>query len=658
MVPLQEFEPLKPAEGILLDAALKGEQCSFGGARPSSATEANEVRADFLRFLALGGENRRAVHESGIRIQGAFISGAINLDGATRVRPLWIENSTIGGEFHFSDAETKIVSLCGTAVSGIRGDSVIVDGSLLLRGTVIDGSLRLFGAEITGTLSCAGCTIGGKPWKTQRLAADLETVTIGGNLELREDFRANGLILLDNAEIGGTFDCTGGQFFAGFNETHPGDASRWDPAIRRTMKCHRLNLKGSLYLRDCGCDGEASFSGAQIGGDIDCRNGQFKSAGNGDSTALRFTRVDAGGNVYLSAGFEAKGKVQVNGAIVRGNIDCRGGSFSVPHSISHDAAAPGQAFSEDALSLVNATVSGALILASMEGKNESPAVFNGSLDLKSARIHVLVDSPQAWPEPKHSNGLCNVIHLDGFTFERFGGGAPVEASIRKNWLKRQPPAHLGRDFKPQPFEQLIKVLRDMGHPEEAQRLAMERQGYLVRRRLARWAAGPRGALDALGALLWAMTGGLLIGHGYRPLRVLFIMAAVGLACGFYFKLAAEQGVFAPRDSQVFLAEQFKDCRPEAHGNWTQCVSIAGQKFAEYPQFDPWIYSFNVLLPVVDLQQEKSWVPMQKEVNFTVGGRTVTVPGWGTNALVLAELMFGWVASLLAIATFSGLVKTE
>ncbi len=658
MVALQEFEPLKPAERKLLDAALKGEQCSFSGARPATPTEENEVRADFLRFLALGGENRTAVHDSGIRIQGAYISGAVNLAGATKVRPLWIENCTIGGEFHFSDAKTKVVSLEGTFVAGIRGDGVRVDGALLLRHALVEGSLQLFGAEIAGTLACAGCIIEGRPWRAQRLSADLETVTIGGNLELRDGFRANGLVLLDNAEIGGTLDCTKGEFFARVDDTPATDGGRWEPAIRRSMKCHRLHLKGSLYLRGCACDGEASFTGAQIGGDADFRNGRFQAAGNIGTTALRLTRIELAGNMYLANGFEAKGKVQLDGAIVRGNIDCRGGTFSVPHLASHDAAAFGEEFSQDAVSLVSAKVAGALIIAPIEGKKELPAVFNGSLDLKSAHIHVLVDSPEAWPKRKHSNGLRNVIHLDGFTYERFGGGAPIGAHTRKKWLKRQPPAHIGRDFKPQPFAQLIKVLRDMGHPEEAQRLAMKREDFLIRRRLARWRAGPRGAVDALVALLWATTGGLLIGHGYRPMRVLFIMAAVAVVCGSYFKIAAGQGAFAPRDSQVFLSADFAKCRPEAGGNWTKCAEIAGQKFAEYPQFNPWVYSFNVLLPVIDLHQEKAWVPMQKEVSIGLGGRSVTLPGWWTNALVLAELAFGWVASLLAVAAFSGLVKTE
>src|SRR5271157_4821860 len=288
MVSLQEFEPLKPAERKLLDAALKGEQCSFGTPRPGSATEANEVRADFLRFLALGGENRTAVHESGIRVQGAFVSGAVNLDGATKVRPLWIEDCTISGEFSFSDAETKVVSLERTAVSSIRGDGVMIDGSLLLRGTLIDGSLQLFGAEIMGSLSCTGGRIEGRRWRSQRLAADLITVTIGGNAEFRSGFFANGLIQFDDSEIGGTFDCSGGTFLSGF-DAESQQVSRWDAAIR-ALKCHRLNLKGSLYLRDCESEGEISFSGAQIGGDIDCRNGHFRCAGNSNTTALRFTR--------------------------------------------------------------------------------------------------------------------------------------------------------------------------------------------------------------------------------------------------------------------------------------------------------------------------------------------------------------------------------
>ena len=656
MVTLQEFVPLKAAEQKLLAVASTGKQCSFGGTRPDAPTGENLIRADFVRFLALGGDGAASVHEGGLKIQGAYIEGTINLDGTTKVRPLWIVDSTITGEFSFADAETKVVSLDRTAVSSIRGDGVMIDGSLLLRDTLIDGSLQLFGAEIMGTLSCTGCRIEGRRWRSQRLAVDLITATIGGNVEFRNGFFANGHIQLDNSEIGGTFDCSEGRFLSAF-DSQAQYLSRWDAAIR-AVKCHRLNLKGSLYLRDCESEGEMSFSGAQIGGDIDCRKGHFRCSGNNDTTALRFTRIVTNGNVYLSDGFDAKGKVQFNGARIRGNIDCQGGTFSVPEGLpSRDFAAPGEAFSEDAVSLVNAEVMGALMLAPIEGTTRPAAVLNGSLDLKSAYIRVLVDSEATWPKPAngHEGAIRHVIHLDGFTYERFAGVAPTQAEARKNWLKCQPAAHMGHDFKPQPFEQVIKVLKNMGHPEEARRLAIERQGFLVRRRLSNRDC-KHGHIRALPRFMWESTVGLLIGHGYKPLRILVIMAAVGVMFGFYYKLAAEKGIFAPRDAQVFTQAAFDKCRGRP-GGWTTCSEVE-PTFAEYSQFNPWVYSFNVLLPVVDLYQEKNWVPMRKEVPIEAAGYTFKVPSWGTNALVLTEVVFGWVASLLAVAAFSGLVKTD
>ncbi len=51
--------------------------------------------------------------------------------------------------------------------------------------------------------------------------------------------------------------------------------------------------------------------------------------------------------------------------------------------------------------------------------------------------------------------------------------------------------------------------------------------------------------------------------------------------------------------------------------------------------------------------------MRTEFSLDLGeGKKIKVPAWTTNTVVLAELVFGWIASLLAIAAFSGLVKTD
>jgi hypothetical protein len=140
MVTLQEFVPLKPAEQKLLAVASTGKQCSFGRTRPDAPTEDNHLRADFVRFLALGRDAAASVHEGGLKIQGAYIDGSVNLDGARKVRPLWIVDCTISGEFSFAYAETKVVGLDRTAVSSIRGDGVMIDGSLFLSTAVCNFS--------------------------------------------------------------------------------------------------------------------------------------------------------------------------------------------------------------------------------------------------------------------------------------------------------------------------------------------------------------------------------------------------------------------------------------------------------------------------------------------------------------------------------------
>ena len=72
--------------------------------------------------------------------------------------------------------------------------------------------------------------------------------------------------------------------------------------------------------------------------------------------------------------------------------------------------------------------------------------------------------------------------LDGFTYDRLGGGAPTEGAKRIAWLDSQRADHLGADFRPQPWEHLIAVLRAMGHTNDARSVAVAKQDRLRRAR--------------------------------------------------------------------------------------------------------------------------------------------------------------------------------
>jgi hypothetical protein len=93
-------------------------------------------------------------------------------------------------------------------------------------------------------------------------------------------------------------------------------------------------------------------------------------------------------------------------------------------------------------------------------------------------VGAIWDDEPSWPGQ-------GSLDLDGFVYGGFFGG-PTDAPTRLRWLDRQ------GQFKPQPYRQLAKVLRELGDDEGAKRVLLEREGRAraaERRRLiapARW----------------------------------------------------------------------------------------------------------------------------------------------------------------------------
>ena len=87
---------LLPAEEKLLVAVARGEICSVSSLdwkKPEDleklkSDEQWRIRADFLRFLALGGDNAAPVHEKGVQLARAHIVGDLDLEVLRSVSPL------------------------------------------------------------------------------------------------------------------------------------------------------------------------------------------------------------------------------------------------------------------------------------------------------------------------------------------------------------------------------------------------------------------------------------------------------------------------------------------------------------------------------------------------------------------------------------------
>ncbi|BAJ81090.1 hypothetical protein ACMV_17430 [Acidiphilium multivorum AIU301] len=564
---LAEFGKLSTAERKLLACAAAGEIAVFGNVRPESANDANKVRGEFIRFLALGGDEDAPVHEKGVQLQGAWIEGAFDLWGVESKGGLYLVNSTFEAEPAFQDARiTGALILNGSEMPGLRGDRLTCDSSLFLRNKFVStDEVRLLGAK-----------------------------------------------------IGSNFDCSDGLF---------------DKKGKDALIADGIVVAGAVFLTGTfKATGHVRFVGAKIDSNFDCSGGTFE---NEDQTALNADRINVGGTVFMhkwfsptgdAKNFKATGEVRLLAARIGGDLVFREGWFQGKQA---------------AINIEGAHVDGALFIDSL-------TIQTGAIDLTGAKVSRLIDDQNSWKKG---------VILDGFVYGALGGKAPTDAKMRIGWLDKQSEAHSGKDgkgaeFRPQPWQQLRKVLREMGHYEAAREVGIaferrKRECGLIGR-VPEISVGQ--ALRAVGGSVYGKTArllhigyGALVGYGYRPLRLLMIATVVWLVFGGgYFAAARWDGAFVP-STQALFSRFGGMCGLPAHVRWTDCKAIR----LEYPQFYPLAYSLNVLLPVGNLGQEGTWRPE----TGTWGGRIAQFAVW-------FETLFGWMAGLILVAVVSGLAKRD
>ncbi|WP_213036400.1 hypothetical protein, partial [Candidatus Nitrotoga fabula] len=281
---------------------------------------------------------------------------------------------------------------------------------------------------------------------------------------------------------------------------------------------------------------------------------------------------------------------------------------------------------------------------------------SGRISLAGVHVGRLLDDANSW---------ANCIILDGLTYGGITGDAPTDATTRLAWLNKQSPEHAGRsgegaDFKPQPWKQLAKVLREMGHAEDARQVSI---AFEHRLRQAGWIGKAPASWDTLRTGIYqkiCRAGhylfGLLTGYGYRPLRLLAWMLGMWLVCALFFWCAALEGVFGPSSPLVFQNPAYADCQPPG-GNWYIC----GKLPEEYSGFSPLAYSLDVILPFVDLQQANSWAPLiptpeaawHREILIWTppGDQVILHVGFGYGRSLISGL-FVQTDSLLALMEFA------
>lgn len=692
---LNDFLPLKPGEQDLLEACRLGETSDLGKAVPEKPTSENSVRAGFLRFLLLGGDDQAPVHEQGVRLTGAFVKGCLDLDGCHIKAQIDLMMCRFDAPIFALDARLDGTLLMNGSylADGFLADRLHCHGGVLLRdGFKSKGKISLSGAQIGGDLSLHR----GQIEVDEDNALVVERASIKGNVFLNSGFKATGAILLDGVQIEGNLMCDDGHLivregkalmaqgaYVGGNVyfcSVQSDVIDGDESEVKSSDIEKTNFEAT---------GEVCLIGSQINGDLDCRGGQFKAKG----IALIADRTQIRGGVYFSHGFSATGEARLVDACIDGELLCDGGEFKNTESIALWAegievkgnVSLGEGFK--AIGEVN--LSGAKIGGDFDCRGArffatkdyslyiDGAVIQGAwfinelvskvcVKASHAEVALLADSVDVWAPGSR---------LDGFRYAAFAGNASTSGKDRIAWLLTQPEDHLSdAEFRPQPWRQLQRVLREMGHLEDAKQVGIAFEDHL--RNIGRMGLWPNDPCDLIRGFKGMVTRaahcifGKLAGYGYRPVNLVMWMLAVWLLCGgIYWALARSPfNAMAPSDPLVFQDARYSQCRPTQDkqsdsvekqkilsepttGNWPFCSDMPG----EYSTFSPLAYALDLLLPVVDLGQEKFWGSYIPSPDETAAEESVLHWRWGylVRAVAWFETLFGWVSSLLLVAIISG-----
>jgi hypothetical protein len=369
----------------------------------------------------------------------------------------------------------------------------------------------------------------------------------------------------------------------------------------RSFNMDGAHVRGDVALDLVTSSGEVRAVQAQIGGTFSCRASAFR---NHLEKALSLDRAEIGGSVYLDGGFSADGEVRLPSAQIGHQIVFEHGAFE------------------------DVDLQGTVVKDSLHWRNVQKA---NRLDLTNASAGAIVDDEGSWP-------AMGSLVLDGLVYKRFLN-SPTDAETRLSWVDRQ------GAFKPQPYLQLAKVLREAGDDRGARRVLFEMESRWRKAQDSRWYQK-----------LWSQVLRKSIGYGqmsWWALRWLLLLAVVGtvvFGCGYL------GGAMAPTDERAY-----------------EFFAQHGYAPDYYPQFNPLVYSIEHSFPLVSLGMKDRWSPNHgvssdrllldwRGLRWLHGATFCDVQPFRWNAPMCLRLCLwlqvplGWVLATLFVAGLTGVVK--
>lgn len=526
-----------------------------------------QIDANFLRQLLSGAEEGQGTLRCPLRIRGANIVGALRVPadpGPVPQMALQFRECTFDSPVDMSGGSLLVLRIVDCELPAFIGASLTVSSDLDLSGSKFSG-VSGYESEFSQVGQCA---------------IYLCNARIGGKLDLsataQSRFSATGTVRFDSAQVDGEVSLAG---------------ARLDGCQDIALSGRSIIVRSNVDLSDSeghrfDADGEVIFAAAQITGDLNCSGARILNP-EGRALHCEDLKVES---VLLTAGdtfdfFEARGRLNFLSAVI-------GGSFF----FSNARLSPGPDFTgllakggSIALNLQQARISNVLGLNNI-GMLEDDVVSASADDtykpvrgwflLNGIRLNALFDRNETgWP----THGF---LDIDGAVYERIRHADSDNLTEKRiAWLNRQ--FQNGRpdsvSFKPQPYEQLSRVLRQHGLTREANEIAVEK----IRMRLA-------ARVDKPLARVFPNILMVVSKHGYSTSRAAlsFLLFVLLGAAMYATALFAFQQPFVPVEH---------DPSPVTYKFAFDLLQLTAAEGC--PGLDVFHFALDAALPVIDLSQD-------------------------------------------------------
>lgn len=554
------------------DRALQADRIRIGGSARMMGT-----------FTALGE----------VRMIGARIDGALELTGA-----------------HFSTGTGLALDLEGAVIGG----SLLMGEDLSGRRPVVRGRIDLGSASISGTLILQRVIVGedepGTPHSSYKPAPAGTVIraprlAVGGEVTIERDCHITGGIDMSMSTLGrvsigpGCAISSPGRTALSLASAQVGSDVRLDQAatvagsirlggavVRGALTLHgtvrqperlsviggtAMSVNGAAYLDDLRTDGgRVNFTGATLGS-LTAGNASLH---NPDGESLSLSGAVVTGSVRLVHGFASTGTVVLNRARIGGRLQLTGGSFSCEETGGGHA--PGLAIES-----ISAVINGGMDLG---WSAVSPAV-----DCTDTKTSFLADDPAQWPARYAISGLA---------YNRFElpQGAPPRAvwdeAARSTWLDGQ------QVFDSGPYEQAAKVFRDHGYIRGSEQIliAQRRHARFVSRDTNSW-------LRRLPHTAYAA-----VGYGYRPWRVLWLIAVLLVLVALTLTVPAGRATMRASNGNGFVYSPAGLVLTPAGPASPAVTARRSCGDGDIRCLNPELYAVDTVVPLISLEQRATWYP--------------------------------------------------